>query len=130
MYGERNIVVRSSDHCRNADRTVRAVFAAELHVTVSEIKLLIAEKKCSDSEFVSPAAIRRTWVFFTYNVGFFPPKFIQIRIFMTDFHTSTRHKISRKSIRCEPRWHIRTDGQTNERKNGRDEANGRFELLC
>jgi hypothetical protein len=106
------------------------VSAAELHGTVSAVEMLSAEEKCSDSEFISPATIKRTLVFFIYNVGFPTPsprpEFIQIWIFMTDFHASYRHKISRKSIRCEPRWHMLTDGQTNERKNGRGEANRRF----
>jgi len=63
-------VVRSSDHCCNVDRTIRAVSAAELHVTVSDVEMLSAEEKCSDSEFISPATIKHTLVFFMYNVGF------------------------------------------------------------
>jgi hypothetical protein len=97
-------MIISSDHCRNADRTVRSVSAAELYVTVSDIKLLSAEKKCSDSEFISSATTKRTWVFFKYSVGFFFPEFIQIWVFMTDLHLRSRHKSSRKDIWCEPRW--------------------------
>jgi hypothetical protein len=74
-------VLRLSDHFRNADLAEQsvAVSAAELHVTVSDIKLLSAEKKWSDSEFISPVTIKRSWVFFMDSVGFFSPNLSKFR---------------------------------------------------
>ena len=46
----------------------------------------------------------------------------------TDLRASSQYKISRKPVQCEPRWCMRTDGQTDRRRNGHNEASWRLNL--
>jgi hypothetical protein len=48
--------------------------------------------------------------------------FNQICIFWINLRVSLRYKISRKSVRSEPRWYVRTDGRTYGRTDGRTDV--------
>ena len=45
----------------------------------------------------------------------FLPDISQICDFLADFHDTPHSPISQKSVQCDPRWYMGTDGQTDKR---------------
>ena len=63
MYVEGKTVARSRNHCFSGNATMFSVCIVELHITVNNMEVFIITQTCFLGELISPAAIKRPYVF-------------------------------------------------------------------
>jgi hypothetical protein len=98
---------------------MRSLCIVELRVTVNNVKILSVpqKKNCSYGEFMTPATTK-TYLGLHVKCPIILSDFNQIWSSLTCFHRSIRYEMSRRSVQLNPRWYMRTDGQT-DRQTGR-----------
>jgi len=85
----------------------------ELYDTVNIIEVLNVHKKLFSEECVTGS--NKMNLALHVSARKFCSIFKEIWSFSTDFNKRLQYQISRKSVQWEPRWYMRTDGQTNGR---------------
>ena len=114
----------SCNQCCNGKAIMHSVCVVELHVG----------QQYKNSECCTNMILWRIYV--TSNAvlhvqhAILLSDFNQIWIVSTEFYKSPKYQISRKSVQCESRWYMWTDGQTDRKTDWHDETNKSFSLLC